>query len=157
MDERRAFPFDTEPRGEIYRTLLQFCVERSSELLLVVRDPERDSGPAITARLEKLGSMLRSRELVSEWPGTILYGHTAAVYRYEISAGLADTLADLAAGLFDWLHPYAPEDPCFLRESDAPLLVTISHEREAYFLLNDAELASLQSLYPMLAAAIHPE
>jgi len=65
-------------------------------------------------------------------------------------------MKELARGLYQWVG-YAPEDPCFFRQDGRVLMVTTSHEREAYFILSEEEHMILQRTSPALASIIHEE
>lgn len=92
-----------------------------------------------------------------KWPGTILFSEQATVYAYRVSAELAGPVSELESHLFGWLHPDAPEDPCFCRSDGEPFLVTTSHERDAYLLLTNREHAFLAQEFPTLAGLLRKE
>jgi hypothetical protein len=97
------------------------------------------------------------RGMEKEWPGTVLYADEATVYRYSSGEGLQKWMKQQAASLFSWIHPDAPEDPCFLRRNGDALLVTISHEREAYMLLSADEIQIARRGLPELASILQKE
>ncbi|WP_437678723.1 hypothetical protein [Sorangium sp. So ce131] len=152
-----CYVFTDEPRGSVYGELMDFCCSIASTMLLVVRDPQIDPGASIKAKLALLSPFLVDCAKESEWPGTVLYADEATVYRYSPGEGLQGLLMQQAAGLFSWVHPDAPEDLCFLRRDGGVLLVTISHEREAYMLLSSAEFEALQRQFPELASMLQKE
>ena len=120
---------------------------------MVVREP----APAIEEALRQLRPDFLKEEQVHEWPGTILlYGGQATAHWYAVSPRLRENLKALADGLFGWVG-YKPEDPCFFRANGQVLLVTTSHEREAYMLLTEKEFEALQRDYPGLAAILGEE
>jgi hypothetical protein len=65
-------------------------------------------------------------------------------------------MKELASGLFQWVG-YAPEDPCFFRADGEVLLVTTSHERDAYLMLSEEEYQGLRLRFPDLASLLHLE
>ena len=69
---------------------------------------------------------------------------------YDFVDGSADILVKAADGLFDWLEPRLPEDLCLLRSDGSPWLVTITHERDAYFVMSREEGLLLTSHIPSL-------
>jgi hypothetical protein len=153
----KCYVFVSEPAGSEYADLIDFCCSLASKMILVVRDPQIRPGDAIRQRLAKLQpyriEALRSRE----WPGTILYEDEAAVYWHHVTPGLQQCMKELASHLFEWVHPDAPEDPCFFRDDGQVVLVTISHERDAYLMLTEAEFVALEERFPGLAAILRKE
>jgi hypothetical protein len=77
-------------------------------------------------------------------------GHTASVSSYRLDPGLVEALAGAVAGLYQWRQPELPEDLCLLRPDGSPWLVTIAHERDGYFTLDDAERAALVAALPSI-------
>jgi hypothetical protein len=65
-------------------------------------------------------------------------------------------LKALAGGLFEWVT-VGPEDPCFFRANGQVLLVTTSHERDAYMYLTEAEHETLERDFPNLASRLRVE
>jgi hypothetical protein len=63
---------------------------------------------------------------------------------------MVEQLALAADGLFDWVEPRLPEDPCLLREDGTAWLTTIAHERDAYFTLTPEERDQLLREVPDL-------
>lgn len=152
-----CYVFSSEPADATYRDLIKFCCSIASEMLLVVRDPALDPGAAIRGMLDRLDPHLMESARSNKWPGTILLTDQATVYRYRVSPDLASLLSETMTRLFGWLHPEAPEDLCFCRRDGEPLLVTTSHEHDAYLLLSASEQALLASRYPDLAALLREE
>ena len=104
-----------------------------------------------------LGQSLEGVKLSREWPGTILLSDEASVYWFRVSADLGEKLKRQVESLFEWVHPELPEDPCFFREDGEVLLVTTSHEQDAYLLLKPAEVDVLASQYPELMLLLRRE
>jgi hypothetical protein len=148
----RCFVFQEEPVGVEYCSLLDFCCSAAAELMLVVQWPS----PVIDEVLRKLLPDLLRTEEVDEWPGTRLYGGRATVYRYAVTSRLCEMLKALAGGLFEWVA-VGPEDPCFFRKNGQVLLVTTSHERDAYMYLTEAEHETLERDFPNLASRLRVE
>lgn len=153
----RCYVFGSPPRDSVYLELLEFGCRVAKDALLVVADPWRDPGPAISRRLASLQPFLVDVAQSREWPGTVSLVHESSVYRYRTCPALAITLASLRPALFDWRHPDAPEDLSFVRADGRPLLITTSHEDDAYLLLDDVERALVDTSFPALAAALVPE
>jgi hypothetical protein len=125
-------------------------------MILVVRDPGLKGGPTLEQKLAELHPYLIAVSRTAEWPGTILYGDEADVFRYRVSSGLERELKQMEC-LWGWIHPDAPEDPCFFRADGELLLVTTSHERDAYMLLAEEEYEALRRDFPGLASVLHEE
>ncbi|WP_231864420.1 MULTISPECIES: hypothetical protein [Sorangium] len=157
MKEMDCYVFTDEPGGVVYGQLVEFCCMIAPTMLLVVRDPQLDPGDSIKSQLDLLSPFLLDASREKEWPGTVLYADEATVYRYSAGEGLLERMKQQAASLFSWIHPAAPEDPCFLRRSGDVLLVTISHEREAYMLLSEDEMQIARRGFPELASILQKE
>ncbi len=144
-----------EPRGEAYRQLLDFCHARCARVSLVVREMQwlSDAGVEI---LERLRPHQISVNELSEWPGTKLLADTASVYQYQASPRLLPSLRSAASGLYDWVHPERPEDLCFIRKDGTPMLVSISHERDAYLELTSDEVLQLRGKADLIVPLIRP-
>src|SRR5262245_39445509 len=92
-----------------------------------------------------------------QWLGTILLADEAILYWSRVSDGLCSRVSQMKQGLFEWIHPGAPEDLCFCRDNSEPILVTTSQENDSYLLLTEAEIALLQKDYPMLWEVLEKE
>lgn len=144
--------FRVEPRGSLYKDLVEWLIPRSDRFCLILRN-SLSPAEVVSEALERLRPWRVSVEEVSAWPGTRLLG-SATQYTHECSPSPADTLLELSGGLFDWIEPFLPEDLCFLTSSRHPLLVTIAHEREAYLDLTSAEEADLRANAPDVHALL---
>jgi hypothetical protein len=157
MSETNCYVFTTEPEGASYVELVAFCCSLASKMILVKRDPDIGPGAGISEKLAQLSEFQIGVALAREWPGTTLYGHEALIYSYRVAPGLSNVLQVLASHLFAWMHPEAPEDMCFFRESDRVLLVTTSHEADAYLYLSAGEFQNLTTRAPHMAAILRLE
>jgi hypothetical protein len=155
--EMECYVFTSEPVGSSYFQLLDYCCSVAAEVILVVRDPDMDPGDPIKRELAGLSQYLLGCDRAKEWPGTVLLSDEATVYRYRVSDDLCAHLKKQKTGLFQWIHPEAPEDLCFMRENGNAILVTISHERDAYLLLTADELHVIQSQFSMLGTILRKE
>jgi len=68
-----------------------------------------------------------------------------------------EVLTKSASGLYDWVQPSLPEDLCLLRPDETPWLVTISHERDAYLVLDAKEHVELVREIPELTLKEHAQ
>lgn len=86
------------------------------------------------------GDRLLARKLARKWPGTELIGHDGMVFVIAFDSSLIDPMCELGEFLGDWLHSRAsplPEDPCLYKQGDdCPVLVSVTHEKEAWILSN---------------------
>jgi hypothetical protein len=146
---RFVFDIISEPVEATYKRLLVACAELSSTVILVVRDPADLTSGALTL-LANLERWCIGKEKNSEWPGTILKNSSATVYTYKLESGVVSVLQDAADGLYEWVQPELPEDPCFLKADGSPTLVTIAHERDAYVRLTEPEAEALRVAIPRL-------
>ncbi len=144
--------FVREPRGRLYRGLLNFALEVCETALLVVgkRMPLGSKGQVVLSQLEPF---LRCKAESSEWPGTqLLFGGTAWVFQYDFTPECAEILKRAASGL--GLQPKLPEDLCLLRADGQPWLVSMAHERDGYLDLTPDEKAHLFEVFPRLKALV---
>ena len=90
---------------------------------------------------------------MSEWPGTLLLGHSARLYIFDVTPESIDALCEAVAGLFGWLGPEEPEDLSFYRRDGGVLLESIGHEADARVYLSQDEWESLpETLRELLSA-----
>ena len=145
-----------EPRGDVYRGLLKATSQGASRFLFVLRSGEA-LGETVAALLSTLEPHLVSRENVREWPGTRLLDETAEACAYHVNAVTLATIENAAPALYHWLHPDLPEDLCVIRPDGSPLLISISHEHDAYLNITERELDEIQRVVPGLVLALRPE
>lgn len=148
MTRTRWF-FGAEPDGPAYRALLRASVGTATVAYLIVRDSIELKESARHA-MARLGSWETSKEAVTEWPGTRLYGHVATRHQYPVSDAFIDALEVIADRLYAWEQPDLPEDLGFLRPDGSVWLGVIAHEREAFMDLSEAEYEDLRSVAPGL-------
>ena len=146
-----------EPRGELYRSLIEVGRQFASRVILVVH-PNLDLSDHAQAVLEQLQPWLESSEIGTEWPGTMLLGgETARVDEYALTWESSEVIADAADRLYAWIQPELPEDLSLLRDNGRPWLVTIAHEQEAFLSLTAEEYSALREQSPGLVRMLVPE
>jgi len=154
MLRHNIYVFSDDPSLNAYRELMHFCCSRANHAILVVGNHHHGQSEEMSFALDALSAYELSCETRSSWPGTRLIRHTAMIHVYMCSPGLADKMCQLSPGLFGWIAPARPEDPCFMMASGRNLLTSISHEKEAYMSLSSPEVVALQeqcpSLFPLL-------
>jgi hypothetical protein len=150
---KKSLRFTAQPRGNIYRSLLQAAVEQAASGYLVIRDSVELSTSAQECLL-RLQPHLISEVTVSEWPGTQLISATARKLVYQSSASLAQVLGTCADGLYDWMQPNLPEDLGFFRQDGSVWLGSTAHESDAWLELEARELTALIAACPEIARII---
>ena len=152
MSQRRRVIYDLieEPRGEIYRKLVDCALIYCDVVLLVV--PGSKPTKSTLETLERLSPFLSRKSEESEWPGTKLLGAGAGatVYYYRFTSESAAVLKNITSSLYSWCQPKLPEDLCFLRIDQSPWLVSIAHEQDSYLELTEDERSQLAKLLPEL-------
>jgi hypothetical protein len=141
-----------EPKGREYERLLQLAVRRCKTASVVVR-PTVDLASSGEQFLRSLEGHLVGVRDVSEWPGTVLHGHSAKLYEIALDDWLVDALAR-PGRLYAWVQPSLPEDLCFYRADGSSWLATIAHEADAYLELSAAELTELRTAIPNLSVRV---
>jgi hypothetical protein len=152
----RNYSIKTEPRDHVYRSLFSLALKWCDTFILVMAN-ERLLHASGRDTLHRLQPFLIARTQESEWPGTKLVGPTATVSRFKLCDETVAILGSVCSGLYDWVEPQLPEDPCMFRADGTPWLVTIAHERDAYMPLSEAERRVVRDHLPGLALADEPD
>jgi len=100
--------------------------------------------------LRRLRAWCVEEREVSEWPGTLLLGHSARLYSFDVTPESIDVLCEAVAGLFGWL---GPEDLAFYRNDGRVLLESIAHEADARVHLSQDEWERLPAMLSELLSA----
>jgi hypothetical protein len=139
VTRRLVYTVTKEPAGPVYASLLAEAERFSTWAVLVVR---REDWLNEEARgvLTLLKPHLLAAQRTREWPGTKLSSDTAWVYIYDVCEAFVDRIKSVSDRLYQWRHPDRPEDLIFLRSDRTPWLVSIAHERDAYFELDESEV-----------------
>lgn len=148
----KVYNLGAEPTGDLYRGLLAYAAGSCPRGILVTRVSAGWSDKA-ESFLQRLSPFVQSRTQESEWPGTRLIGHTAAVIRFYFGPDVVPLLTEATDRLYGWLQPDLPEDLCLLKSDGTPHLVTIAHEKDGYFNLSQQEYSGLVSALPKLLLA----
>jgi len=152
--ERRRLRLINEPRGDLYRRILDLASQDATTAYAVLRPTVPLDATAVAA-LGRLKEHEIGRREVGEWPGTrLLFGATATLVEFRMTAELSSVLASLASGLYEWMQPRLPEDLGFLRDDGSTWLASISHERDGYFEMSMTEERSLLSRVPELSGLL---
>ncbi len=127
-----------EPSNQDYHELLDYALADCGYALVVVRDSIQLNDKA-RKTLEAVSKYLYKELRTDEWPGTKLINSVVRVLVYSYTPHSVQILKDASSNLYGWLQPDLPEDLCLLRSDETPWLVTISHEKDGYFVLSENE------------------
>lgn len=101
--------------------------------------------------LEPLRDVILLRRNVTEWPGTQLFSKKEVeLVEFRLAPECLEYLSRIARGLYSWTFPALPEDLHFVRHDGTPWLVSIAHERDAYFVIDETEQTELVQALPWL-------
>ncbi len=139
--------------NDLYRKLIDYAVTECKFIQLVVRKtiPLESDGIRV---LDQLEPYLKSKIESREWPGTKLFEGSAIVFRYHSESECAEILKNATHSLYSWEQPNLPEDLCFLKDNEDIWLASITHEKDAYFLLSQEEQLSLLEALPEIRSLI---
>lgn len=140
----------SEPKNSYFYQLVDLLKIISKHFILIKRD-QLYFNDGISSLLEKLSIHLVNKTFSNEWPGTeLLDQDKAIIYRYKVNDDTINILKKHSNSLFDWIAPGLPEDLCFFREDDTVILGSITHEKEYWIDLNEAELEIATKKFPNL-------
>jgi hypothetical protein len=128
------------------------CLGRAVLFSLVCREKTALADHPSRTLQRLRGWCVEERE-VSEWPGTVLIGHSARLYLFEASPEAIEVLCEGVDGLFGWLGPDEPEDLAFYRRDGSVFLESIAHEKDARLYLSQEEWERLSRLVRELLTA----
>lgn len=127
---------DSEPKNDVYRSLVDLAFDLCDEFILVVRKEIKLNGN-VKSVLEKLKPHLEEMKEQSKWAGTELEcGSTAYVYHYHTNPEAREIIKKVLNSLYGWVQHDFPEDLSFYK-NDKPWLVNIAHERISHILSED--------------------
>lgn len=148
MAEHKIMTAVTEPRGESYRSLVDYALSRCGSFYFVLLEDQAYGDDAVMVR-SNLRPHLLSSDSVTEWPGTRLLGKTGATLeRYALNSESAAVLNGAADGLYDWMAPHLPDDLGFLRPDGTTLLASVAHEKDAWLELDEDDARFLRDTSP---------
>ena len=128
--------------------LLDWCLTKHKVDTLLVSErgaSNRREGHSFYPAVRKSTRMIFGTSIIKEinatgWPGTMLVRDTGRVYVIEFNRAIMEAIVKIEPNLFEWreVHPkHLPEDICvFRRVSNLPVLVSVTHERDAWILSN---------------------
>lgn len=138
-----------EPCDVSYSELITTAFRECATFSLVSRPgvPMSEGG---VDTLRKLAPFLVDQLSSSEWPGTVLLGHTAVVRHYETHLDAMPSVLRVGR-LYAWVAPSFPEDIAFYTSDRTVWLGSSSHEAFAFFGEGAAPLEELRRTMPNLA------
>ncbi len=101
----------------------------------VLREENEISEQAKTL-ISDLSIFLIDEKEVQEWQGTRLLLGQARLFTFYLNPESAFILCRSNDNLYEWVQPNLPEDLVFYKDNQ-PVFVSITHENDAYFQLDD--------------------
>lgn len=135
-----------------YRDLLIAAQKVCDSFMLVVR-PDLRLSEGAQALLEDLKPHLIEESRRSQWPGTRLTGKTARCLTFQFTSAAHAIIKVAVQGLYEWQQPKLPEDLSFYVKGET-WFFSMTHEREAYFRLEQEEFKELISHFPSLTKVL---
>ena len=130
-------------------TLLSWCrsAHGADRLLLAnrqiykSRQGELISPSAYMTAISLFEDRVLQERLARRWPGTVSTEQDCLIQIVEFDLPAIDSICSVSSNLFDWVSsadPPLPEDPClFRRGATWPVLVSVTHERDAWLLSDE--------------------
>ncbi|MFH1128882.1 MAG: stage III sporulation protein AH [Candidatus Omnitrophota bacterium] len=138
----------SEPKGDVYSSLLKFALTNCASFSLVWRD-QLDFNDSAKNIEEDLKPYLIKEEYTSKWPGTEIFGSKAKVRYYKINPETIKILEKISS-LYSWFCPDRPEDLAIYLKSGECWLGSITHEKDAYIYIDKISLEKVKKAIPKL-------
>ena len=120
--------------------VVRFCAARCKYFLLIRVDA---ANAALETPLDELRQYMHSRTHVTAWPGTVkLSGDQHEMLKFNATEASCDILINRVLPELATAAPRV-EDLSLLREDGRPFFVTITHEHDAFFKIDEAEMHEL--------------
>jgi hypothetical protein len=145
--EGHRYTLRSEPTGTAYYQLVDWAMSNCKLAMFVVR-PDLGLNQHALNVISELHPFLVERETVSKWPGTELLEGQANILYFDAVESVAKVIQRVATGLYSWIQPDLPEDLSFLTTKAKPLLVSITHEHDAYVDLSVFQFRQLAHIAP---------
>jgi hypothetical protein len=148
---RKRFSPCGEPRGRVYRAIIEYSLAVCDRALLVMDE----SFPMDRSARRLLWQMGGYRTEVvrgaTQWPGSgAPLWAPVTLYYFRLVRESADILMGTVSALYDWELPGLPEDLCLLRPDGSPWLISVSMCRLAWFEMDEIEKDRMVSRIPRL-------
>ncbi len=127
---------------DLYKRILLFAAQLKSRIVFIIREPEKINKEFF--KLMENEKLLFFRN-TKEWPGTISLKEYS-LYCYEFDEGSVCRITGLVPELWDWISPDFPEDISFLRTNGKPWFISITHEKDCYFILDESEKKVVENI-----------
>ncbi len=119
-----------EPRDKEYERLIQYAFKTCKTFVLAVQREILIFYPKPKI-LEELEQYKVNGLKALYYPQINYYNHDTILYFYECNEGAKSIIMQAVMGLYDWRHPYLPEDLTFLDDKGDIWMYSISHENIA--------------------------
>lgn len=144
---RRDYLISREPRGQVYRSLLEVACDYCDRFLFAL--PNMEFSSETTTLLARLEPFLLECEETGEYPALVLLDGTVTVCHYRLDEASLDVLTSTTDQLYNWVQPDLPNDLCLLK-GDRDWLTTMASCREAVLTLAHDEFVRLSDAIPDL-------
>lgn len=144
MKNLNTYTIKNKITKEQYHEIIRYSLNTCTSFQLVIRKSIINNN-SVNKILKDLHSFFINKTESSEWPGTKLTSEQASIFVFQLNNISARILIESTDGLFEWIQPDLPEDLCLIRSNGIPWLITISHEKDAYFNISPEEKVILQN------------
>ncbi|UNK17825.1 hypothetical protein MNQ98_25880 [Paenibacillus sp. N3/727] len=141
-------PLYCDVRGEAYRRLIDYAVERSRFFVFANRYGMSESEEKVLYALKPF--FIEKRHMGELYPDNAIAYSKGTYYIYKCCPEAGEILKETADSLFTWQHPNLPEDLCFWDERENDYLYVVAHEEMAGMNLDEEEAAALAESIPGL-------
>ena len=131
----KIYNLKIDVNSSFYNQLFRMALDFESRMLFVVREKYKIR----TEILKIIQPHIISIKKTQQWPGTISRGTSVDLYCCQITQDLVDELKILLPTLWSWMNPDFAEDISFVRGDGKSWFISITHEKDCYFILTDDE------------------
>jgi hypothetical protein len=143
--------FYTDPKGEAYKSLIDFVIERTDKFVLAQRYELLGNGKRYDELMSNLEPFLLEQCRMEEMQAKSACNYSEGTYFiYRCCEEAGSVLKEAVNGLYDWQNPKMPEDLCFWDKNGKDYLYTIAHEDICGINLSEEEGKQLADLIPGL-------
>ncbi|ULO05612.1 leucine-rich repeat domain-containing protein [Paenibacillus sp. 19GGS1-52] len=143
--------FYTGPKGEAYKRLIGFLIERTDKFVLSEWDEHYGMVKLYTEVMDKLKPFLVEQNTMEQMQAKSGANYSPGTYYiYQCCAEAGAVLKEAVHGLYDWQQPHMPEDLCFWDAEGADYLYSVSHEKICSLKMSEEEARQLAERIPGL-------